>query len=120
MATTATQDYGITINGLGDNINIHNNIISDASSNTGTKYALIKVGYDADAAAVTNPSNVVINNNYLSRSVNENYLTVGVNITNPIDANCNWWNSTDGATIAARITVRGLVASGPYRMSARQ
>ena len=115
MATTLGQDYGITINGLGDNINIHNNIISDASSNTGTKYALIKVGYDADATAVTNPGNLVINNNFLSRSVNENYLTVGVNITNPIDANCNWWNSTDGATIAARITdPNGLVASGPY------
>jgi hypothetical protein len=115
MATTAIQDYGITINGLGDNINIHNNIISDASSNTGTKYALIKVGYDADAAAVTNPSNVVINNNYLSRSVNENYLTVGVNITNPIDANCNWWNSTNTPTIAARIsTPIGIVDYAPW------
>jgi len=115
MATTAIQDYGIIINGLGDNINIHNNIISDASSNTGTKYALIKVSYDADAASVSNPQNLVINNNFLSRSVNENYLTVGINVTNPIDANCNWWNSSDGPTIDARISdPNGIVASGPW------
>jgi len=115
MATTAIQDYGILINGLGDNINIHNNIISDISSNTGSKYVLIKVGYDADPAGVTNPQNLVINNNFLSRSVSENYLTVGANITNPIDANCNWWNSNDGPTIDARISdPNGIVASGPW------
>lgn len=115
MATTAVQDYGIIINGLGNNINIHNNIITDVSSNTGTKYALIKVGYDVDAAAASNPQNLVINNNFLSRNVNENYLTVGANITNTINANCNWWNSTDGPTIAARITApSGIVDYTPW------
>lgn len=114
MATTAGQDYGIIIGGLGDNINIHNNIISDLSSNTGSKYTLIKVSFDNLSSAVSNPQNLVINDNYLSRSVNENYITIGANITNEVNASCNWFESSDPVQVAARIGGTGAINYLPF------
>jgi hypothetical protein len=97
---------GIGIDGNGDNIQIHNNYIDDIgdgdlvhSNAYPDNFGLIYVGPSANA----NPTNVTVNNNYLYRFVDHNYLFVKGSVINPIDANCNYWSSIHVPTIKSRI-----------------
>jgi hypothetical protein len=75
---------GIGIDGNGDNIQIHNNYIDDIgdgdlvhSNAYPDNFGLIYVGPSANA----NPTNVTVNNNYLYRFVDHNYLFVKGSVT---------------------------------------
>lgn len=97
---------GIGIDGNGDNIQILNNYIDDIgdgdlvhSNAYPNNFGLIYVGPGTGA----NPTNVSVQNNYLYRFVDHNYIFVKGSVTDSIEANCNWWNSTDLTTILSRM-----------------
>jgi parallel beta-helix repeat protein len=106
---------GIGIDGSGDNIMIQNNKIVqivDYSPAPAVKdrFNLIRVGI----ASTSNPSNVFINENYLERFDNENYIYVNPLVTNQVDAACNWYDTSDDTEVAARIGGTGSINYLPF------
>ncbi|MCZ2337604.1 MAG: hypothetical protein LC127_05255, partial [Chitinophagales bacterium] len=84
---------GIAIDDSGDDIVIENNSIVQFGGYVPPalfdRYNLIRVG----VAGSSNPTNVEIHNNYLSRTAAEYYLYVTASVTNTVDATCNWFST---------------------------
>lgn len=117
---TAYSAYaiGIGIDDSGDNIMIHNNKVVQVGTYSppanNDRYNLVRVGL----ANTSNPTNVSINDNYLERFDNENYVYVIPAVTTPVNAECNWWNSTNAQVIESYITSpAGIVDYSPWLTS---
>lgn len=118
--TGGATKFAIQVNGLGAGVNIHNNIIQQTGSNPSAGYPLIRVGYDTDNSSVTNPTGLIISDNYLSMvsGGTGHYMYIGNNITNAITGTCNWWGTTNATTIASYIRdVNGKLTYAPWYTS---
>ncbi|MCO6464232.1 MAG: HYR domain-containing protein [Saprospiraceae bacterium] len=105
---------GIAIDDSGDDIVIENNSIVQFGGYVPPalfdRYNLIRVGVDGSS----NPTNVEIHNNYLSRTAAEYYLYVTASVTNTVDATCNWFSTNVAGDVASRVVAAGSVNFMPY------
>lgn len=114
-------EWGISVQGpvpmgsvFSDNIDVQNNKIIQTGPSATTNFVLFN--------SYGNVSNLTFQNNYLERSTGNNYIRFGntSNQNSPtvvVDATCNWFGTTDLATIQSRILNLGIHTAVPYLFS---
>lgn len=105
---------GIAIDDKGDNIRIENNNIVQFGGyvppSLFDRYNLIRVGVDGGS----NPTNVSIHDNFLSRTADQYYIYVIGAVTNTVDATCNWFSTNVAGDVSSRVVASGSINYQPF------